>query len=1166
MHLLFVDMIHTAHKNLRARRSAFTLLLCGTSLLALGGPSHAEAPESPFMAGQAALQVSESSTTSDVEITEALRQAAAYGSLSVLASVVENTRLTPWRSAAIGTAALGVLPGSPQAVAKAIEVGQILALRDMPQTALQAARQLPPGADPRVSLLDLGEDEANFGRAMIGTEAADALGLTGAGVTVGVIDTGIARRLDGTVHSEFAGRIDPRSRSYFYWIDKSLTEAEAEADPAEAQRRFFDQAGAQGWEDVDSHGTHVAGIIGAARDGIGMVGIASGVNILSVAAVPTSGEIGGVPYSRAQECGPVLFTSQGEDCNALYAASPTADALRFLAQQDDVRIANGSFGPEPDAGALNSDVSGDVEDLDALSDFVLSGKIYVAAAGNEYVEAPVLAESPSGLALAPFVGPDTADIRNSAGVPLVIGADGLDYSHLRPDQLAEREAATGESYGRVVAVIAVDATKEIASYSNRCGVTAQWCIAAPGGDFKVDADGRLIERPILSAIPENLAQLQPNGDPFPPYNFYNGTSMAAPHVAGALAVLIEAYPAFAPGKIVDIMFSTAEDLGATGIDEIYGHGLLRLDRALQGPIGLSADASVPYQAKVAQSHQWTFDFSSPGALFKSGGGTLRTNAGTSIGFGGGTRVEDGNFIVDGRFSTPTLFVAQGAGLGGSGLIDGNARVAGDLAPGSSPGVLTFTGTVALDATARTTIEIDGRGTGQGAGNYDRVVALGVGNAFTAGGTLAPTLRGITGSATNSFVPDLGDVFTFVHTPNGVIAGSFGNVAQPGADLPAATRFDVLYASQALSLVLTPQDYGDLAAAGIAVDAGADLFGRALQAQRPTAGIRPDAARAAIFDPLYQLPAAQIGSALSAASGTIYADVGQEALFGIGGFSDTLLARRIGGPQGAGAGAWWTPSLGGVSVRDGSQGYTATRYEAAAGIDGAFDVKDRASAGHLGFAGSYTHSALSDANGSAGVNVFQGGLYGSLAFEGIVVSAAGGLSYTSADVRRFSVFGRSTGSVQGLGGFADLTLSRPFEFASVAATPFAGIGYRGLSRGATSESGAFALGIARQTFDQTFVTAGVEISGNATFGTARIAPSLKVAYRGDLSPVQHTSANVVLGTPFDATGARIGRHAILGSVGASATLSPNVSLAVSYDAELRRNLTSHGARVNFTARW
>ncbi|NEX63271.1 S8 family peptidase [Noviherbaspirillum galbum] len=112
---------------------------------------------------------------------------------------------------------------------------------------------------------------------------------------------------------------------------------------------------------------------------------------------------------------------------------------------------------------------------------------------------------------------------------------------------------------QIIAVGAVDASNRIASFSNRAGDTAGWFLVAPG---------------------VNVLSTWMNGQ----YATMSGTSMAAPVVSGAAALLKQQWPALSAAQIANILFVTATDLGVPGIDPIYGRGLLNIEKALQ-PIG-----------------------------------------------------------------------------------------------------------------------------------------------------------------------------------------------------------------------------------------------------------------------------------------------------------------------------------------------------------------------------------------------------------------------------------------------------------------------------------------------------------------------------------------------------------------------------------------------------
>lgn len=128
------------------------------------------------------------------------------------------------------------------------------------------------------------------------------------------------------------------------------------------------------------------------------------------------------------------------------------------------------------------------------------------------------------------------------------------------DTLTFFDEATN-SYKNFITVVAFDdSAGRLADYSNKCGVAKNYCLTAPGTNLMV-ANGTGIA-------------------------VGSGTSFSAPIVSGAIALLKGAFPYLTGAEITKILFVTATDLGAAGIDEVYGWGLLNIEKATR-PVGIT---------------------------------------------------------------------------------------------------------------------------------------------------------------------------------------------------------------------------------------------------------------------------------------------------------------------------------------------------------------------------------------------------------------------------------------------------------------------------------------------------------------------------------------------------------------------------------------------------
>lgn len=129
----------------------------------------------------------------------------------------------------------------------------------------------------------------------------------------------------------------------------------------------------------------------------------------------------------------------------------------------------------------------------------------------------------------------------------------------------------------VMSVAAIGPNQTKASYSS----TGSHCeIAAPGGD-KNTSRTDLAEIWQSTLIGGDQLGLIPRFDRYDKQP-YQGTSMAAPHVAGLAALLMSQNPKLTGAQVEKIIRLTALDLGTKGKDDSFGYGLIQPRAALFG--------------------------------------------------------------------------------------------------------------------------------------------------------------------------------------------------------------------------------------------------------------------------------------------------------------------------------------------------------------------------------------------------------------------------------------------------------------------------------------------------------------------------------------------------------------------------------------------------------
>ncbi|UNK43824.1 S8 family serine peptidase [Luteimonas sp. S4-F44] len=240
-------------------------------------------------------------------------------------------------------------------------------------------------------------------------------------------------------------------------------------------------------------------------------------------------------------------------------------------------------------------------------------------------------------------------------------ADPSDLAAL-PSQRGANGSTPGADLERgwlTVSALAENSTTQLADYSNACGIAMRYCLVAPGTVVVTGTDDA------------------PNR---PEYWKYSGTSLAAPLVSGAAALVWEAFPYFDNDLVRQTLLGTATDIGAPGVDPVFGYGALNVAKAVGGPAKFDwGDVTVNFTG----TSTWRNAITGTGGLVKRGSGTLQLDGVAD--YRGATRAEGGTLSFAGwvpgaaTVSPGATLRFGGAHVGGTLVNNGTVAVAGNAA-------------------------------------------------------------------------------------------------------------------------------------------------------------------------------------------------------------------------------------------------------------------------------------------------------------------------------------------------------------------------------------------------------------------------------------------------------------------------------------------------------
>jgi outer membrane autotransporter protein len=690
----------------------------------------------------------------------------------------------------------------------------------------------------------------------------------------------------------------------------------------------------------------------------------------------------------------------------------------------------------------------------------------------------------------------------------------------------------------------------ISSYANRCGVAANWCLAAPG-DFVSPATGQRVY----------------------------GTSFAAPAVTGAVALVQQVYPWMNADLLRQTILSTATSMNDTAT---YGWGLLNASKAANGPALFSQSLALGSNVNVnfnTVSSTFSNAIAGDAGLIKSGTGAL-TLSGINT-YTGNSEVANGTLNITGSVAS-SVQIDSGGNLGGGGRVGSNVVNNGRL---SNIGTgMTISGNYTASSSAVL------------ANDINSTLAVG-GTASLGGSHLIATVPAGNADAAAYVTAQSSNVPKKVITAGGAVVNTFGDLSfqTVGTAFPPLLAANLTYSAREVDLTIARVSTS-MAAQAFSADAtrtnsAANVEQAMTAADAMVANGQTGGANTALLTSvaaLQQVPTvAALGDALDSLSGQIHASA-QAMSFQQSQAVNRDLSNRLWQLEQQDKQVrtgFWASTLGasGKLVESGYAGANTSTAGGQFGVDTRLGDKTI-----IGAALSYSHGQADfDRFGGAfksrntGVSVYGRYVFSGAADDhrgkpGAYLSGRAGIATVASTVTRTAMAGAEIENLRA--DHTDRMLSAYTEAGYTLAlpgravlTPFVGISYDKLKRGGFSEmGGSFALTADSQSYHQTAGLLGVRGATGFNWSAGKSIVSAYAAWQhaANSGSLDFQAAfSSVPGSSFKVQGMGLPRNSGWAGVGISTAVNRKWIWYANYDAQfsnggLVNNVVALGLRMSF----